>query len=65
MKKTRGDIIFLHMCTKGDNQMIFGSQDMECNRQAIFLPFYPGILELFYFVAIKFHENHKIRYLPN
>ena len=28
MKKTPGDIIILHMCTKNHDQMIYGSWDM-------------------------------------
>ena len=40
MKKTPGDIIFLHMCTKGDIKMLYGSHDMECNRHN-FLFFWP------------------------
>ena len=44
-KKTLGDII-LHMCTINDNHMMYGSWDMERDRQiflsfwTIFLPFY-------------------------
>ena len=48
MKKTTGDIIILHMCTKNYDQMMYGSWDMVCDRcncyfsfWAIFLPFYP------------------------
>ena len=33
MKKTSGDIIILYMCTKNDNDMMYGSWDMECDRQ--------------------------------
>ena len=45
MKKTTGDIIILQMCTTNDNHMIYGSWDMECDRQnflsfwTIFCPF--------------------------
>ena len=47
MKKTPGDIIILHKCTINDNHMIYGSWDINCNRQIFFvilghfLPFYP------------------------
>ena len=46
-KKIAGDIIILHMCTKNHNHMMYGSWDMECNRQnflsfwTIFCPFTP------------------------
>ena len=40
IKKALADIIILQMCTKNDHHMMYGSQDMECNRQS-FLPFYP------------------------
>ena len=70
MKKTRGDIIFLHMCTKGDNQMIFGSQDMECNRQAIFCPF--TLVSWSYFILwllnsmkITKLDIYQIKHLPH
>ena len=33
MKKIAGDIIILHMCTKNHNHMMYGSWDMECDRQ--------------------------------
>ena len=33
MKKFAGDIIILHMCTKNHNHMMYGSWDMECDRQ--------------------------------
>ena len=45
LKKTPGDIIILHICTINDNHMMYGSWDMECNRQnflscvTIFCPF--------------------------
>ena len=45
MKKTLGDIIILHKCTINDNHVIYGSCDINCNRQiflssqAIFCPF--------------------------
>ena len=32
-KKTPGDIIILHMCTINDNCIMYGSSDMECDRQ--------------------------------
>ena len=47
MKKPPGDIIILHMCTINDNHMMYGSWDMECVIDRIFvildhfLPFYP------------------------
>ena len=46
-KKTPRDIIILHMCTINDSHMMYGSWDMECNRQnflsfwTIFCPFTP------------------------
>ena len=33
LKKTSGDIIILHICTINDNHMMYGSWDMERNRQ--------------------------------
>ena len=33
MKKPSGDIIILHMWTINDNHMMYGSWDIECNRQ--------------------------------
>ena len=33
MKKTSGDIAILHICTINDNHMMYGSWDMECDRQ--------------------------------
>ena len=33
LKKAPGDIIILHICTINDNHMMYGSYDMECNRQ--------------------------------
>ena len=35
MKKFPGDIIILHMCNKNHNHMIYGSWDMEWDRQNI------------------------------
>ena len=35
MTKTHGDIIISYMCTINDNHMIFGSWDIECNRQIV------------------------------
>ena len=32
--KMPGDIITLHMCTKNDNHMIYGTWDMECDRHS-------------------------------
>ena len=32
-EKTPGDIIILYMCTINDNHMMYGSWDMECDRQ--------------------------------
>ena len=45
-KKTPEDIIILHICTINDNHMMYGSWNMECDRQFFvildhFLPFYP------------------------
>ena len=46
-KKAPGDIIILHMCTINDNHMMYGSRDMEHNRQNVlsfwnnFCPFTP------------------------
>ena len=45
MEKEPGDIIILHMCSKNDNHMIYGSWDIEHNEQnvlsfwTIFCPF--------------------------
>ena len=33
MKKTSGDIIFLHWCNKNYDQMVYGSWDIVCNRR--------------------------------
>ena len=33
IKKTSGDIIILHMCTKKYDHMMYSSWDMMCNRQ--------------------------------
>ena len=48
MKKTPGDIIILHLCTRNDNHMMYGSSDIKHNRHnffffhfVYFLPFYP------------------------
>ena len=47
LKKTPGDIIILHICTINDNHMMYGSWDMEHNRQnflsfwTVFCPFTP------------------------
>ena len=47
MKKTPGDISILHIFTKNDNYMMYGSWDTECNGQnflsfwTIFCPFTP------------------------
>ena len=46
-KKTPGDIILLHLCTTNENRVMYGSWDMERDRQnflsfwTIFLHFYP------------------------
>ena len=37
LKKTPRDIIILHMCTIHDNHMMYGSWDMECDRQNFLL----------------------------
>ena len=39
LKKTPGDIIVLHMCTLNDNDMMYGSWDMERDRQSFFVIF--------------------------
>ena len=45
MKKTSGDITILHLCIMNDNHMMYGSWDIECDRQNflsfwnIFCPF--------------------------
>ena len=50
-KKKSGDITILHLCTTNDDHMMYGSWDMECNRQnflslcAIFCPFTPLIIQ--------------------
>ena len=47
VKKTRIDITILHLFTINDNHMIYGSWDIECNRQnflsfwTVFCPFTP------------------------
>ena len=47
LKKQPGDIIISHMYPINDNHVIFGSWDMECDRQnllsfwTVFCPFYP------------------------
>ena len=46
LKKPLGDIIVLHMCTINDNQIMYGSWNIECNRQIFvildhFMPFCP------------------------
>ena len=52
MTKTHGDIIISYMCTINDNHMIFGSWDIECNRQIVlsfwmvFCPFPPTTLKI-------------------
>ena len=49
MKKFAGDIIILNMCTKNHNHMMYGSCNMECNRQnflslwTVFCPFFPPV----------------------
>ena len=37
MKNQPGDIVILHMCTINDNHMMYGSWDMEQDRQ-LFTP---------------------------
>ena len=39
MKKTLGDIIILHLCTRNDNHMMYGSSDIKHNRQILFFSF--------------------------
>ena len=47
IKKTPGDVIILHICTINDNHMMYGSSDMDCDRQNFlsfwnaFCPFSP------------------------
>ena len=44
IKKTPGDIIILHMCTKNYDQMMYGSWDMvhdRCNYFSFWAIFYP------------------------
>ena len=47
MRKSPRDIIILHKCTINGNYMIYGSSDINCNRQIFFVischfwPFYP------------------------
>ena len=45
IKKIPGDIIILQICTINGNLLMYGSWDMECDRQNCqygpFLPFYP------------------------
>ena len=47
LKKPPGYIIILHICTKNDKDMIYGSWDIKCDRhnflsfQTIFCPFTP------------------------
>ena len=36
-----GDIIVLHMCTINENYMMYGSRDMECDKQNLFFHFGP------------------------
>ena len=40
MKKTPGDIIILHMCTKNYDQMMYGSWDMVCDRCNCYFSFW-------------------------
>ena len=44
-KKKPGDIITLHLCTRNDKHMMYGSLDTRCNEQSflwtIFFPFDP------------------------
>ena len=60
LKKTPGDIIILHICTINGNHMMYGSWDMECDRQnvlsfgqifALLPPYGPG--------KSKFWKNEK------
>ena len=37
LKKTSCDIIILHICTINDNHMMYGSWDIECNRENFFV----------------------------
>ena len=40
MKNMPADIIILHLCHTNDNHMIYGSLDMEHNRQNFFVILY-------------------------
>ena len=40
MKKISGDIIILYMCTINENQMMYGSWDMESDRIFLILDFF-------------------------
>ena len=59
LKKTPGDIIILHICTTNDNHMMYGSWDIEHDKQKLvilipFLPCYPLWTQKF-----KFWKNKK------
>ena len=71
MKKTPWDIIILHMYTINENHMMYGSWNMECNRQNfysfwnIFCPFAPNNPENQNFEKMKksacrYHNSTKV-----
>ena len=59
-KKTPGDIIVLHICTINDNHMMYGSWDMERDRQN-FLSFWTvsALLTSYEPRKSKFWKNEK------
>ena len=59
LKKTPGDITILHICTINDNHMMYGSWDMEYNRQN-FLSFWNTFCSEHYGLRkSKFWKNEK------
>ena len=52
MKITRGDIIILNMCATNDDHRMYGSWNMDCNRQ-IFLSFWAILALLPHYQAKK------------
>ena len=69
MKKIAGDIIILHMCTKNHNHMMYGSWDMEWDRQiflsfwAIFCAFTPAFLMILKIKIFRKNENSAWRFI--
>ena len=56
MKQNPGDIIILHVCTINENHMMYGSWDMQCDRQnflsfwtvfCLFIPLWPQKIKIF------------------